>query len=105
MSDRKAELERKKLRLQQIREEKKRKEEEKKKREVQFIFKISSLVKWFLEKVKSGPDSIEIFFKRSIHKFDNIFIASSVIFTFFGIDSFISFSMFALIFSDFTIKD
>ncbi|XP_033624487.1 cytoplasmic dynein 1 intermediate chain 2-like isoform X1 [Asterias rubens] len=33
MSDRKAELERKKLRLQQIREEKKRKEEEKKKRE------------------------------------------------------------------------
>ena len=45
MSDRKAELERKKLRLQQIREEKKRKEEEKKKREVQFIFKISSLIK------------------------------------------------------------
>ncbi|XP_038045616.1 cytoplasmic dynein 1 intermediate chain 2-like isoform X1 [Patiria miniata] len=33
MSDRKAELERKKLRLQQIREEKKRKEEEKKKKE------------------------------------------------------------------------
>ena len=34
MADRKAELERKKLRLQQIREEKKRKEEEKKKKEV-----------------------------------------------------------------------
>ena len=37
MSDRKAELERKKLRLQQIREEKKRKEEEKKKREVHAV--------------------------------------------------------------------
>ena len=38
MADRKAELERKKLRLQQIREEKKRKEEEKKKKEVRIIY-------------------------------------------------------------------
>ena len=34
MSDRKAELERKKLRLQQMRDEKKRKEEEKRRKEV-----------------------------------------------------------------------
>jgi dynein intermediate chain len=36
MSDRRAELERKKAKLQAMREEKKRKEEEKKKKEVQF---------------------------------------------------------------------
>lgn len=47
-SELKAELERKKQRLAQIREEKKRKEEERKKKEVRMLVKFYSLENYFL---------------------------------------------------------